>query len=291
MKLMTMLVLLSLPLRSAAEGAGEDYADAGLVYTAGSEGYAGLNLFAEWGDDLYYLRPSLSTYSRDDADRYTSYSFSGGIDRGAWSISGGISLTPETGGYSNAALYSDLVWSPLGEPEDGSALEDLYLGVFAGLTAHEDLYASSTTVLGTGRRSSVSARTSAFTLSQYDYGVSASLRLLGVRVSGRYSTTSYDKDVTEEARALPIDIGAIGSSGFPDSSVSARLSFPVLPLSPWAGYSRTRYLLAQPSSEALQAGASVRAGPAEISAGWETLNPGGGAERGHYYSLGLSWSF
>lgn len=108
------------------------------------------------------------------------------------------------------------------------------MGVFAGLTAHEDSYSLSTaTVSGGGgrRRSSVSALTSSFKLNQTDYGLTAAIKLYGLRASGRFTKTAYDKDVTAESRQLPVDIGSIGTSGFPDAAVSARLRAPGLPRS------------------------------------------------------------
>ena len=269
------------------------YTDAGGKYTAGPGGYAGVNVFAEWGDDDYYLRPSLNTYSSDLSDRNSTYSLGGGLERGRWSAGVELSLTPETGGYKNTALYGDLNYALLAEPEEGAALQDAGLGVFAGLTAHEDSYALSTTTVsgGGGRRSSVSALTSAFKLNQTDYGLTASVKLYGLRASGRFTKTAYDKDVTVESRQLPVDIGSIGTSGFPDTAVSARLRIPGLPLSPEAGYTKTSYLLDQPDSESVTAGLSLKAGPAEISAGWENFSPGGGVSRSDYYSLGVTFSF
>lgn len=269
------------------------YTDAGGRYTAGPGGYAGVNAFAEWGNDDYYLRPSLNTYKSDLADRNSTYSLGGGLERGRWSAGAELSVTPETGGYKNTGIYADLNYALLAEPEEDAALEDAGVGVFAGLTAHEDAYSLSTTTVsgGAGRRTSVSSLTSAFKLNQTDYGVTASLKLYGLRASGRFTKTSYDKDVTAESRQLPVDIGGIGTSGFPDTAVSARLRVPGLPLSPEAGYTKTTYLLDQPDSESVTAGLSLKAGPAEISAGWENFNPGGGAPRSDYYSVGVTVSF
>ncbi len=269
------------------------YTDTGGKYTAGPDGYAGINVFAEWGDDDYYLRPSLNTYSSDLSDRNSTYSLGGGLDRGRWSAGADLSFTPETGGYKNAGVYADLNYALLAEPEPDAVLEDAGIGVFAGLTAHEDSYSLSTTTVsgGAGRRTSVSSLTSAFKLNQTDYGLTASVKLYGLRASGRFTKTSYDKDVTAESRQLPVDIGSIGTSGFPDTAVSARLRVPGLPLSPEAGYTKTSYLLDQPDSESVTAGLSLKAGSAEISAGWENFNPGGGAGRSNYYSVGLTLSF
>ncbi|MDD2805167.1 MAG: hypothetical protein PHV33_06400 [Elusimicrobiales bacterium] len=270
------------------------YTDAGLRYTSGPDGYGGLNAFAEWGGDDYYLRPALNTYKSDLSDRRSSYSFGAGLDRESWSVGAEVSATPETGGYKNTGLYADFTYNLLSSGEEGAALQYAGLGVFAGLTAHEDLYSLSTTTVAGGRRggsSSVSALTEAFKLNQTDYGVSASLKAYGLRASGRFTKTAYDKDVTAEARQLPVDIGGIGTSGFPDTAVSARLRAPGLPLSPEAGYSKTSYLLDQPDSETFSFGLSLRAGPAEISAGWENFNPGGGLPRSDYYSAGLTLSF
>jgi len=269
------------------------YTDVGGKYTAGPDAYAGLNFFAEWGDDNYYLRPSLNTYASDLADRYSTYSFGGGLEGERWSAGAELSMTPETGGYQNTAIYADLTYNLLGLPEEDAALEAASLGVFAGLTAHEDSYASSTTTLpsGGGRRSSVSTLTEAFKLNQTDYGLSASVKAYGLRASGRFTKTAYDKDVTAEARELPLSIGSIGTSGFPDTAVSVRLRAAGLPLSPEAGYAKTAYLLDQPDSESFNFGLSVKAGAAELSAGWENFNPGGGAPRSDYYSLGVTYSF
>ena len=269
------------------------YTDAGGKYTAGPDGYSGINIFAEWGDDDYYLRPSLNTYSSDLSDRNSTYSLGGGLDRGRWSAGAELSFAPEKDGYTNTALYGDLSCRLLPEPEEDAALEDVSLGVFAGFTAHEDSYALSTTTVsdGGGRRQPGSALSSAFELGQTDYGLTAAVKLYGIRASGRFSKTSYDKDVTADSRQLPVDIGSIGTSGFPDTAISGRIRLPGLPLAPEAGYTKTTYLLDQPDSESFTAGLSLKVGAAELSAGWEGFNPGGGDGRSNYYSVGLTLSF
>lgn len=268
------------------------YTDAGGRYTAGPDGYAGLNAFAEWGEDGHYIRPGLNTYSSDLSERLSTYSLGAGLDRERWSLGGEISLTPETGGYKNYGLYADFNCGLLPAHGGGGALQDASLGVFAGLTMHEDLYAASSTTVSAGRRGSRSATlVEPFRLAQADYGVTAAVKVAGVRASGRFTKTAYNKDITEEARQLPIEIGGIGASGFPDTALSARLSFPGLPAAPEAGYTRTSYLLGQPDSESFVLGITVRAGPAEIYAGWEAFDPGDGGGRSSYYSAGLAWSF
>lgn len=269
------------------------YTDAGGRFTSGPDGYAGVSAFAEWGSDDCYLRPAANTYKSDLSDRKSTYSLGAGLDRERWSGGAELSFTPETGGYKNAALYADFTYNLLSRPDEDAALQDAGLGVFAGLTAHEDAYSLSTAAVSGGRRgsSSVSTLTEAFKLNQTDYGVSASVKLYGLRAGGRFTKTVYDKDVTAEARRLPVDIGGIGASGFPDSAVSARLGAPALPLSPSAGYTRTAYLLDQPDSESFSLGIKQRAGAAEISAGWENFNPGGGLPLSDYWSVGLTLSF
>lgn len=286
MRKLLLLLLLACPAAASA------YTDAGGRYTFGPAGYGGVNVFAEWGDDDYYLRPSLNTYKSDLSDRYSTYSLGAGLDRESWSAGAELSLTPETGGYKNAGLYADLKYNLVTSPEEEAALQDASVGIFAGLTAHEDTYAASTVTVPSGRRgTSVVTLTSAFKLKQTDYGVTGALKLYGARLSGRFTKTVYDKDVTAEARQLPLDIGGIGTSGFPDKAVSARLRFPSLPLSPEAGYAKTYYLLDQPDSESFSAGLSQKLGAAELSAGWENFNPGGGLPKSDYWSLGLTLGF
>ena len=269
------------------------YFDAGSRFTAGPGGYSGFNIFAEGGNDDYYLRPSLNTYKSDASERYSSYSLGAGLDRPAWRAGAEVSATPETGGYKNTSLYADLSFNLLGEPEEDAALEDLSLGCFGALTSHEDAYSLSTATVssGLGKKNSLSSLTSAFLLKQTDYGLTAAVRAYGVRLSGRYTKTVYDKDITALDRQLPLDIGGIGTSGYQDKAVSARVRFSSLPLSPEAGYAKTYYLLTQPDSESVSFGLSRRLGAAELSAGWENFNPGGGAAKSDYYSLGLTLSF
>lgn len=268
------------------------YTDIGAKYTAGPDGYGGVSAFAEWGNDEYYLRPSLNTYASDLADRFSTYSFGAGLDRDRWSLGGEISLTPETGGYQNQGLYADFTYNLLQAQDEDALLQDASLGVFAGLTMHEDSYAASTVTVSVGRRgSSTVALTDAFRLNQTDYGVAAALKFCGVRASGRFTKTVYSEDITAENRELPLDIGGIGTSGFPDTAVSARLRVPGLPVVPEAGYARTKYLLDQPSSESFTAGLSVKLSRAGLSAGWENFNPGGGQPKSDYISIGLTLPF
>lgn len=285
------LVLVFFLFSSAAADA---YTDAGGRYTLGPDGYGGIGAFAEWGNDDYYLRPSLSTYKSDLAASKTTYALGGGLERGPWSAGAEVSATPETDGYRNTGIFADLAYNLLSAPAEDAALQDATLGVFAGLTAHEDSYAASTTTTPSGRgrgTGSAVALTDTFKLRQTDYGVSAGVKLWGLRASVRFTKTAYDKDVTVEARQLPVDIGGIGTSGFPDTSLSARLRIPGLPVAPEAGYARTTYLLDQPDSETVSLGLSAAAGPADISAGWERFAPGGGAESSDYYSFGLTFKF
>ena len=274
-------------------GQARAYFDAGSRFTSGPGGYAGFNFFGEGGGEDSYLRASLNTYKSDGADRYSTYSLGAGLDRAYWRAGAEVSATPETGGYKNNALYADLAVNLLGEPEEDAALEDLSLGCFAGFTSHEDAYSLSTATVssGPGRRSSVSSLTTAFKLKQTDYGLTAAVRAYGVRLSGRFTKTAYDQDITALDRLLPIDIGGIGTSGYPDQAVSARVRFSSLPLSPEAGYTKTYYLLTQPNSESFSFGLSQKMGAAELSAGWENFNPGGGAGKSDYYSIGLTLSF
>ncbi len=273
-------------------GGARAYTDLGGRYTFGPSGYSGVNAFAEWGDDDYYLRPALNTYKSDLADRVSTYSLGGGRDWARWSAGGELSFTPETGGYKNSGVYADLSCALLPEPDEDAALQDVTLGVFGAMTMHEDQYAASTATVSAGRRgTSVVTLTSAFKLTQTDYGVTAGVKFLGLRASGRFTKTVYNKDVTAEVRQLPLDIGGIGTSGFPDTAVGARLRAPGLPVVPEAGYTRTTYLLGQPASESFRLGLSGRAGAAELSAGWENFNPGGGAARSDYWSLGLTLGF
>ncbi|HAT72308.1 MAG TPA: hypothetical protein DCS63_05780 [Elusimicrobia bacterium] len=277
-------------------GGASAYTDIGGRYTYGREGYSGANLFAEWGNDDYYMRPAMKTYKSDVADRYSAYSLGAGLERELWRAGAEFSVAPETGGYKNSAAYADFSCSLLGGPADRAALEDVSIGVFAGITWHEDAYSiSTTTVSGTGfgRRtnSSVSTLADAFKLAQTDYGLSASIKAYGLRASGRFTKTAYDKDVTIEARRLPLDIGGVGANGFPDTAFSASLRVPGLPVRPEAGYTRATYLLEQPASESFSAGLAFDAGRAEVFAGWENFNPGGGLPRSDYYSLGLTFAF
>jgi hypothetical protein len=274
---------------SASAGA---YTDVGGRYTAGPDGYAGINAFAEWGEEDYYFRPSLNTYKSDLADRFSTYSLGAGLERDRWSGGAELSVTPETGGYKNLGVYADFTYNLLAAPAEDAILQDATLGAFAGLTMHEDLYAASTVTVSIGRRgTSVATLTDAFKLNQTDYGITAAVKLYGVRASGRFTKTAYNKDITEEARELPLDIGGIGTSGFPDTAVSARVRIPGWFIAPEAGYTRTNYLLDQPSSESFTAGLSVKIYKAELSAGWENFNPGGGQPKSDYWSLGLTLPF
>ncbi len=258
------------------------YTDLGGRYTSGSDGYSGVNAFAEWGDDNYYFRPGFNTYKSDLSDRLSTYSLGAGLERENWSAGAELFRTPETDYYENAGLYADFIYYFLHAPAEDAALEDMSLGVFSGLTMHDDTYAASTVTI---------TLTEALKLNQTDYGLTAAIKLWSVRASGRFTKTAYNKDITAEARKVPLYLGSIGSSGFPDTAVSARLRVPGWPVAPEAGYIRTTYLLDQPASESFTLGLSVKAGKAQISAGWENFRPGGGADRRDFYSLDLTMSF
>jgi len=201
-----------------------------------------------------------------------------------------VSVLPESGGYGNTGLYADLTWNPR-EKRPAPGMDVLALGVFTGITFHEDVYSSSSTVSGGPRGGAVKARTSPLRLSQYDYGVYASAGARGLLASARLTLTSYGEDIAADSRSLPLEIGSFETSGFPDRAWSLRLRCPALPLSPEAAYSRNYYLLDRPSSGSWRLGVSWPASFAELSAGWESFDPGGGAGKERYYSFGLSRSF
>jgi len=282
-------VLLLLALSVSARA----YTDTGGRFTAGPDGYSELNFFAESGDDDYYLSPSLTTCKSDFMDRYYTYSLGAGLDRPLWRGSAELSITPEVEDYKKSALYTDLSFNLLGEPEEGAALEDVSLGAFGSLTLHEGSYSLSTATVISGRVEGAAASTlpGAVKLTQTDYGLTASVRAYGVRVSGRFTKTAYNRDIPALDIRLPIDTDGTGGGGYQDKSVSARVRFSSLPLSPECGYVKTYYLLTRPNSESFNFGLSQKIGAAELSAGWENFNPGGGAARSDYYSLGVAFSF
>lgn len=264
-------------------------AEAGGKFVSGPGGYAGRNFFAEldWEErkgGTYYLRPSLDTWSSDVSDRYTTYALAGGLDRDDLSASAEAFVQPETGGRSKKGVYGDVNYYPPAAPGEPS----YSLGGFAGLTVHEDIYSSTTSSGGFFGQQTTTTRESVFRLLQYDLGVSASASALGLRVSGRLSKTLYDRDITAEVRRLP---QGVGPGGFPAASLSVRLGLPGKVLYPDVRYTRTSYLLNQPSSQSVALGLTIKIAAARLYAGWENYDPGGTASAGKYYSAGLTVQF
>jgi len=146
----TVLLSALIVLHSAA--AASAYTEAGIKYTSGAGGYGGVSSFAEWGDDVYYFRPSVNTYKSDASDRYTSYSFGSGLDGESWSAGAELSITPETGGYRNSSIYADLSYNLLPLPEVDAMFQDAGIGVFTALTGHEDSFSLSTSVAPGGTK-------------------------------------------------------------------------------------------------------------------------------------------
>lgn len=264
-------------------------ASAGGRFTSGPDGYAGLNFFAEWDweerkGETYYLRPSVDTYDSDLSDRRTTFALAGGLDRYELGAFGEVFVQPEAGGYSKKGLYGNLNYYPASAP--GGPLYSF--GCFASLAVHEDIYSSSSSSGGFPFVQQTTTREEVFRLMQYDLGVSASMSALGPRVSGSMSKTFYDKDITAEDRWLPQDVGP---GGFPDASLSAGLGLPGEVLYPEVRYTRTSYLLDQPSSRSLALGVTLNTAAARIYAGLENYDPGGSADVLNYYSASLTVSF
>lgn len=265
-------------------------AEGGGRFVFGPDGYAGQNFFARWEWEemkgvTWYLRPSVDTYSSDFSDRYTTFALGGGMDRGELGAYGEMFVQPESGGYSRTGVYADLSYYPPSPP--GAPFYSL--GCFAVMTSHEDVYSAASPTTGPPRSvQQKKARDSVYRLIQYDLGVSASVWVTWLKVSGRMSKTFYDKDATAEDRRLP---QGVGPAGFPDASLSAGLAVPGRVFYPEARYTRTSYLLGQPTSRSFSLGLTFKPATARFYAGWENYDPGGGFDADDYYSAGLTLPF
>lgn len=278
---------LAAPARAAVSG--------GLKQTVGSQGYAGTKLYVDLGGDLH-IRPSYSQYRSDTSSgTYKTISARLGYDKEHWGVGMTAGGSPKQNGYSNRIVGFDamLALSPsltksrggLGRRDNDTEGRGLRVELGGGVqhTAHREEVG----VAGARRAGG------AVEIGQTDLELMAAAEAFLVRLDASFVKSTYNKDLGElDARSGQITaLAGLNSliSGFPAQSSSLRLETTWLPrVTPFVSYTRTAFKIAQPASDSVAVGASLRLKIVGLTASYERYDPGGGESIRNYYSFGAS---
>lgn len=278
------------------------YFDAGLEHVSGSNGYSGLNGYGIVGFEKgLWLKPAAGMYSSDSSNgTFRTYSGRVGYDTDLYTVAGEAGATPVVDGYRNSYVGGDITFSisssggkktrlagpQMGGSPRGKGLAQIDLGVGLRQTAHSDELDSS----GAKRADSMN-------IGQTDVAVFAGARFLSTNLSANYTRSGYNKTLSaaDKIRASKRQVLPGLSSviqGFPKQSWSFRADWTLLPfVSPFASYTYTQFELGQPASASYRAGASVGLDMLEVRGAVEVYDPGGGAAKSNFYSLGAGIRF
>lgn len=278
------VVALSCAAAAADDGAGS----AELSQTLGSRGYSLTRGKATLDvGKTASITPSVSIYRSDDVNgTYDTFGLRGDYEPGRWSFGAEAAVQPRTDGYAKSSLGGDAAYAfPLGDAEDAH----LDAGAGATLTRHSDQFAAAAGGRGRGAR-----RGDELVVRQSDLFVFGALRAERFVLSGRASKSSYNQDLASlSARRAPdLALGGFDAAvtGFPDSSVSARLRLKGRRVRPFLSYAHTTFELGDPPANAWEAGATVPAGRADVTAAYERYLQSGFAPRG-YVTLAVALDF
>jgi hypothetical protein len=232
--IITAAVLMAASLNAAA------YFDGGLNVTSGPDGYRGSKLNVILGAGNISVEPSMASYTSDALDKvYRTYALRGVWETDNCSLAGEAGRTPEVKGYSNKFAGGDITFSLTpgkggrsrlagpgmrGETRSGSGVTRIDVGAGLRHISHENT--SGVTSLKND---------------QTQYSLFAGAKILMVNLSASYTGYAYGEEKTVPLiNPIPGHLFVYGAA--PKSSVNARLDLPgQLMLTPFVGYTRTKY--------------------------------------------------
>lgn len=295
-----------------------------ITQTFGSDSYRATDVSLLIGKS-FYVQPGYHTYSSDlAAGTYQSYSAKMGFNANRWGLALDGGVAPEHNDYSNSYVGSDIyVLIPLTGGIGGSEKDLINLELGAGVrgTQHKDNLQVDPTALvgltnhsvrtldqGRGRGGSGGGgrgaddlptlpRGSAIEILQTEVTVSAGLDLFSlVAVDLDYSKSDYNKDLVAILARDPqnehsVDVAAF-VKGYRDTNISSKFSVLCLPIfTPYISYSKTTFNLGEADATVLGLGTSISLAPVTLSVGYESYDPGAGASKRSYTSIGAGVRF
>ncbi|MFH1619122.1 MAG: hypothetical protein ABIG11_04390 [bacterium] len=277
------------------------YFNGGLGQTFGRHNYRGTSGYLIIGSENgLWLRPSLSFYKSDIVKgKYKTYAVRGGYDAAAYGISAEAGATPKEDGYGNRFAAADITFSlsssggkksRIAGPQSGGGaargkgLAGVDVGAGIRHTAHTDELNALRAI-----------RPSEAAIGQTDLLVFAGAKFLSTNVSGQYTKSGYDKTLSGgyrvSQRTALAGMTAI-IQGFPSQSWNFRAEWASMPVvRPFFSYTHTQFKLSQPNSDSYAAGASVGLDMLQLNGTAEVYDPGGGAEKENFFSLGAALRF
>ena len=272
--------------------------DGGIDPTFGSSGYSGGSGYVEARTESgFYIRPRANVFKTDQSSgTYKAFYGRIGYDAALFSIGLEGGATPKLNGYSNASASADVTFTlksggkgtgRLAGPNArgevgkwGEGLTRVDVGGAVGYIAHREDGAGSVPRL---------------ILGQTDLSGFAGVKFFGLRASGQVTKSLYDKTIPTTAFAQPnTELVGVRNliSGFPDYSANARLEgSKLIFFSPFISYTHTRFKLSQASSKALQFGVGLDLVMLNVRAAYQLYDPGGGAPKRNYATVGASLNF
>jgi len=286
----SVLAAAALALLAAVSARADDGGSAGADLTVGSNGYRAVRARASFDlPDSVYLAPRAAFYRSDEVNgTYKLFGLRGGYEPGRWSFGADAAVQPRVDGYEKSSLGADAAYSfPLSDSDKKAAFD---LGGGVVLTRHSDRFAAAGRGLGRGAE-----RTAEFAVRESDLFVFGALRSRAAVLSGRATSSSYDRDLAAANARRELLTGGGGFDaavfGFPDTILSATLRIKAIPrVEPFVSYTRTTFELGDPPAHAVEAGATVYLGRAGLSASVERYRQQGFADR-NYLTLGATLDF
>lgn len=227
--------------------------DSGIRQTWGSNNYHSTQFSADFGDNFHYT-PSYSQYSSDTSSgTYRTYGMEMAYDTDNFGISASGGVTPKINGYES---YYWGLNGTLGKELNNDWSFDVGGGYLR--TMHIDDFQLEVRGRRNGREF-VQRRPAAFSLTQNDASLSASVGYRIHALSLEVSRSFYDRDLAKiSARSAQVNaLAGINATvqGFPKSSafIKWKSSFHTY-FKPFVSYTRTAFEVNQPHSNAYGAG-------------------------------------
>lgn len=271
----------------------------GASQTFGENNYryssANLTLGLESG---WYAKPSFAIADSSGVATTRTYGLRLGYDGDFFGAGADAAVTPRAGGYQSTGFGADatVYFSPGGDKRSSGAgektqdaardkgLVEAYLGAGAYNTRHSE------SLPAFGAQPAREAVTN-----QLDLSANAGAQVFVVDLSAGYTKSLYDRRINERPRQA-LRAQAFGFNpaifGFPEYKFDAQAIWLLSPLvKPFVSFLYTDYKVDQPASRSYAAGATVKILKVRVKGSYELYDPGGGAKKQSYYSLGASVAF
>ncbi|MBI4349859.1 MAG: hypothetical protein HY550_00315 [Elusimicrobia bacterium] len=266
------------------------YFDGGLTGTTGPD-YSGYKLNLRIGEGDFALEPSLTTYKYDTAalgnKTYRTYGARGAWEKEKYTVGAEAGTTPEVNGYKNMHFGGDITFSltptsggktRLAGPGarsvsgGGQGVTRIDVGASLKQTQH-------TQTVGTADNKT----------SQTEASLFAGAKVLMLNLSASFTAYTYgSEDATPQGFVPGLNFALMAK---PRSSVTARVDLPsTLPMvTPFAGYTTTKYKGGADDSSAILLGGYVDLSMVVANVAYQIFDSGSGSDS--FISIGAGVKF